>query len=125
MTQDRSGLLDRYVGSAVDRLEQLIEQETASLRHATAGDLKDFNNRKSQVLVELDRAFVSSGGATPSTEMKARLGQLREKLEVNRSKLKMHLEAVQEVAGMLADQIRDADSDGTYSHGIRKDARRR
>lgn len=122
--QDRGGQLDRILGSAVDRLELLIDQETAALRHATVIELKDFNNRKSQVLMELDRALVNSGGATPSAMMKERLGQLKGKLEVNRSKLKVHLEAVQELAGMLADQIRDQDSDGTYTHGIRRDGRR-
>lgn len=122
---DRSGQLDLILSSAVDRLELLIDQETAALRHASAIDLKNFNNRKSQVLMELDRAMATSGGAMPSAPMKQRLGKLRDKLALNRSKLKMHLEAVQEVASMLADQIRDADSDGTYTYGIRRDGKLR
>lgn len=120
---EQGGRLDAIVGSAVERLELLIGEETAALRHASIADLKGFNNRKAQVLMELDRAVTSGDGATPSPQMRQRLVSLREKLDVNRRKLKIHLEAVQEVAGMIADQIRDADSDGTYTHGIRKGKR--
>ncbi len=121
---DRNGQVDRVLGNAVGRLELLIDQETAALRHATVGDLKDFNNRKAQVLVELDRVMSANLGEAPSPTMRARLGALREKLAVNRKTLKMHLDAVQEVASMLSDQIRDADSDGTYTNGIRKSKER-
>jgi hypothetical protein len=116
---EQGGRLDAIVGSAVERLELLIDEETAALRHASTADLKAFNNRKAQVLMELDRAVTSGNGATPSPQMRQRLVALRGKLDANRNKLKIHLDAVQEVAGMLADQIRDADSDGTYTHGIR------
>jgi hypothetical protein len=118
--ENHTGQVDRILGNAVGRLEVLIDQETAALRHASVNDLKDFNNRKAQVLVELDRAVSTTSGQLPSDEMRARLGALRDKLAVNRRKLKMHLDAVQEVASMLSDQLRDADSDGTYTNGIRK-----
>lgn len=118
--ENRNGQLDHILGHAVGRLELLIDQETAALRHATVSDLKDFNNRKAQVLVELDRVVSANSGRPPSPAMSARLGTLRDKLAVNRKTLKMHLDAVQEVASMLSDQILDADSDGTYTNGIRK-----
>jgi hypothetical protein len=117
---DRSAVFDGALGHALSRLELLIEQETSALRHASVDDLRDFNNRKAQAFVELNRAMGSVAGQAPSPDMSLRLTALREKLETNRRKLKMHLDAVQEVAGMLADQIRNADSDGTYSYGIRK-----
>lgn len=119
--EDGKGQLDLAIVYAVGRLEVLIDQETAALRYASASDLKEFNNRKAQVLVELDRAVTANSGHLPSAEMKRRLSGLREKLEVNRKTLKMHLDAVQEVAVMLADRIRDAESDGTYTNGIRKE----
>lgn len=118
--EDRNGQIDAVLGGAVGRLEMLIDQETAALRHASVNDLKDFNNRKAQVLVELDRVMGTTAGQPPSAEMKARLGNLRDKLAINRKTLKMHLDAVQEVAVMLSDQLRNADSDGTYTNGIRK-----
>jgi hypothetical protein len=118
--ENRSGHVDHILGNAVGRLELLIDQETASLRHATVSDLREFNNRKAQVLVELDRVVSANLGQPPSPAMKERLGALRDKLAVNRKTLKLHLDAVQEVASMLSDQIRDAESDGTYTNGIRK-----
>lgn len=119
---DRSAMADGPLGHAVARLEQLIEQETAALRHASIDDLRDFNNRKAQAFVELDRAMAPRPAVSP--DMRARLAALRQKLDVNRRALKMHLDAVQEVAGMLADQIRNAESDGTYSYGIRRNEAR-
>src|SRR4029453_16882340 len=102
--------LDRVI----ERLEEVVEQETAALRSRTVIDLKDFNNRKSQGLLELNRALRSLDGP-PKKAVLARLAGLRAKLDVNRAVLEMHLAAVREVATVLADAIRDAESDGTYS----------
>lgn len=119
---DVSAVMNGALGQAVGRLEVLLDQEMAQLRHASVEDLRDFNNRKAQAFVELNRAVGGLAGQAPSADLRARLSSLRQKLDVNRRTLKMHLDAVQEVAGMLADQIRDAESDGTYSYGIRKGA---
>jgi len=119
---DRSAVTDGALGQAVGRLETLLDQEMAALRHASVEDLRDFNNRKAQAFVELNRAVGGLAGQVLSPQLRARLAALRQQLDVNRRTLKMHLDAVQEVAGMLADQIRNADSDGTYSYGIRKGA---
>lgn len=120
---DRSGQFDFVLSGAVSRLETLIDQETAALRHASVTELKEFNYRKAQVLVEIDRAVSANAGLPPSPEMKARLGTLRGKLDANRRTLKMHLDAVQEVVVMVTDNIRNAESDGTYTNGIRKDGK--
>ena len=103
--------LDRVI----ERLEEVVEQETAALRSRTAIDLKDFNNRKSQGLLELNRALRGLDGPPKEKAVLARLAGLRAKLDVNRAVLEMHLAAVREVATVLADAIRDAESDGTYS----------
>jgi hypothetical protein len=106
--------LDRVI----ERLEEVVEQETAALRGRTAVDLKVFNTRKSQGLLELNRALRGLDGAPRDEALAARLAGLRAKLDVNRAVLEMHLAAVREVASALADAIRDADSDGTYSPSI-------
>jgi hypothetical protein len=103
--------LDRVI----ERLEEVVEQETAALRSRRAIDLKDFNNRKSQGLLELNRALRGLDGPPKDKGVLARLAGLRAKLDVNRAVLEMHLAAVREVATVLADAIRDAESDGTYS----------
>src|SRR5262245_17845859 len=107
--------LDRVI----ERLEEVVEQETAALRGRTAVDLKDFNIRKSQGLLELNRALRGLD-ASPAGDktLEARLAGLRAKLDANRAVLDVHLAAVREVATALADAIRDADSDGTYMPSI-------
>jgi hypothetical protein len=103
----------------IERLEETVEQETAALRSRAAADLREFNNRKSQGLLELSRSARHFQAAPPSNAVLARLASLREKLDVNKAVLKMHLDAVREVTTVMADAIRDADSDGTYSLSVR------
>jgi flagellar biosynthesis/type III secretory pathway chaperone len=106
--------LDRVI----ERLEEVVDQETAALRNRTAIDLKDFNNRKSQGLLELNRALRGLDTSPKDRTVTTRLAGLRAKLDVNRAVLETHLAAVREVATVLADAIRDAESDGTYSPSI-------
>lgn len=107
-------LLDR----AIRRLEQVLDEETAALRTRTAIDLREFNNRKSQGLLDFNKALRVLDD-TADRRLGARLAGLREKLDVNRAALKMHLDAVREISTIVADTIRNADSDGTYSQSIR------
>ncbi len=104
----------------IQRLEEVVDQETAALKSRKAVDLKDFNDRKSHALLDLTRALrhMPAGGASQA-HLKGRLADLRAKLEVNRRVLQMHLEAVREVSTTLADAIREQDSDGTYSPSVR------
>lgn len=104
---------------AIERLEEVVEQETAALEGRTGIDLKDFNNRKSQGLLDLNRALRAHDGLARDKAALARLAGLRVKLDTNRAVLKTHLDAVREVATVLADAIRDSESDGTYSPAIR------
>lgn len=122
-TEVADGPFERVLVSTLDRLDQLLVQEIAALRNASVGDLREFTNRKNQVLLELTQTMGSGARATPSTALRSRLAGVRAKLDANRTALKLHLDAVQEVAGMLADRMREDDSDGTYTHGIRGSGR--
>jgi hypothetical protein len=113
------GLFER----AIERLEEVVVQETQALRSRAAIDLRDFNNRKSQGLLELNRALRGLDGIANDKSALAGLSGLRTKLDANRAALKTHLEAVREVATVLADAIQDAESDGTYSPSIRSGGR--
>ena len=105
--------------NAVRRLEETVEQETTALRSRAPIDLQAFNNRKSQGLLELDRALRLLGANQPTADMKSALKSLRDKLDLNREVLKTHLDAVREVAGIIAEAMRNAESDGTYSLSFR------
>lgn len=100
--------------SALDRLEELVDQETEALRLRVPLDLADINRRKSRSLLELSRAArgVDIGR---SDALQARLDRLSVKLADNRNVLSLHLSAAQEVGAILDQALRDAESDGTYS----------
>jgi hypothetical protein len=112
------GLPGGSIERAIEYLGAVVDQETNALRTRVHVDLAEFNNRKNQGLLELNRALraLDPGGATQP--IAARLVDLRAKLDVNRALLKTHMEAVREVASIVAEAIRDSDSDGTYSASI-------
>lgn len=107
------------VQNAIERLEIVVDEETAALRSMASVDLKEFNNRKSQGLLELTRALRAFDGGEVEQVLRPQLESLRTKLETNQSVLKMHLEAVQEISTVMATAIRDIESDGTYSQTFR------
>jgi hypothetical protein len=107
------------VDRAIEYLGALIDQETNALRTRAAIDLAEFNNRKNQGLLELNRALRALDRSSAGAWIAARLAGLRTKLDANRALLQTHVEAVREVAGVVADSIRDSESDGTYSPSIR------
>lgn len=100
----------------VQRLEEVVDEETAALRSGRHADLKDFNFRKGHGMLEFSRAAGLVGArAATDPALSGRLQSLRSKLVTNQAVLKMHLEAVQEIASDLSAAIQDAESDGTYS----------
>ena len=103
------------LAKAIDRLEEVIEQETAALRARAHVDLKDFNTRKSHGLLELTRAMRLVDGERPSEPLRLRLVDLRGKLDKNRAAIAVHLEAVREISTIIADAMQEAESDGTYT----------
>jgi hypothetical protein len=109
---------------SIMRLEEVIDQETEALRSRKSVDLKGFNDRKGQALLELTRLLRHVQGGVGNPQLQARMASVRAKLEVNRALLKMHLEAVREIAETLSDAIRSAESDGTYSHTVLANSRR-
>jgi hypothetical protein len=117
--EDRHGAGNAAIEQAMQRLTGVVEQETAALKDHTAIDLNEFSNRKNQALLELNRAMRVLGNAPLSEAAAASLGDLRAKLALNCAALKVHLDAVREISNILADAIRDADSDGTYLPSIR------
>ena len=107
------------LNKSIERLEETIEAETAALLSHQLTDQQEFNRRKSQSLLELSRLVRTLQGEPLKPDTLARIQRLRSKLERNHSALEMHLRAVQEVADIVSRAIQSADSDGTYSAGIR------
>src|SRR3954465_12643094 len=103
----------------IERLEDVVDQETTALKSRAPAALREFNNRKSQGLLELSRSLRYFQVAPPTNAVLERLAGLREKLDINQAVLKLHLDAVREVSTIMSDAIRDAESDGTYSPSVR------
>lgn len=101
------------------RLEEVVQQETEALQSRRVVDLEAYNIRKSQCLLELTRALRLIEGVAPDRALMERMSRLRILLEANRAILKMHLDAAQEISTIIADALREAESDGTYSLSIR------
>lgn len=106
------------IDRTMQRIEKLVDRETEALRTRTAIDLKESNNSKSQALLELGLAARSLEGIQLDADLVERLRLLRTKLEVNQTMLRRHLEAVREVASVVADTIQDREWDGTYSQHV-------
>lgn len=115
---ERGVALRNTIDRTMQRVEKLIDRETEALRSRTPIDLKESNNGKSQALLELSLATRSLDGALLDPDIVRRLRILRGKLETNQAILRRHLEAVREVANVVAETIQDADWDGTYSQHV-------
>lgn len=101
-------------------LEAVVEEETHALQLRQPVDLDVFSNRKSQGLMELNRSMQYIDAPRHRSQLAPRLDSLRTKLAANQEALKLHLEAVREISGIIANAIREQESDGTYSHTIRR-----
>ena len=97
------------VESAIERLEEAVEQETAALQCAPAVDLKDFNDRKSQGLLELTGPCGSIDGAAPERPAAAACRACAPSSTSTAPCSKMHLEAVREISAAMADAMREAE----------------
>lgn len=106
-----------FLLKSINVLETIVDQETQALRSNSGIDMKEFNTRKSQALVELTRAVKPFEGKPIDDRLASNLRRLRAKLDLNRDVLRQHVEAVREISTMLCDAIRDMESDGTYSRG--------
>ena len=100
---------------AIARLEQVVDQETQSLRAGETPAFEDLNYRKSHGLLELTRAMRLVDPRSIGDDLRDRLESFRDQLERNRMLLKTHLDATREISAILTAAIRDAESDGTYA----------
>ncbi len=103
--------------SSLDRLESVIDQETAALEARLPIDLQEMNRRKSRSLLELSRA-VRVLPERPDPDLQDRVTGLRRKLQRNCEVLAMHLDAAREISTILNGALRAAESDGTYTTAL-------
>jgi hypothetical protein len=117
--EERGPMLKGMIEAAVDRLSSVVDEETDALRQGVNANLSAFNSRKSLGFMELSRALRLLEGGNPDPATARLLQDLGAKLEANRNVLKLHLDAVGEVASIISQSIQEADSDGTYTVAFR------
>jgi hypothetical protein len=123
--KERAPVTRSALERTMQRVERIVDSETAALRSRAPINVKEFNNGKSQALLELSIASRSLDAAMLDDELIKRLKTLRGKLETNRVVLHMHLEAVREIANVVSEIIKDSEWDGTYSQHIESGGRSR
>ena len=72
----------------------------------------------SQGLLDLNQALRRLQKSDVNADLQLRLSAFREKLAMNLRKIRLHLDAVKEIAAMLSEAIQNAESDGTYTRNI-------
>lgn len=99
---------------AIERAIEVVESETKALRANPTTDLKPFEYRKSQALLDLTRAKALVPAPAYTDELKAALSDFKSALQENVDLLSLHMNAVSEVVKMMSRTMIDQDSDGTY-----------
>lgn len=112
-----TAILTAQAEDIIDRLCHVLNQETEALRTGGDADLKEFTERKSRLMLELRHA-TADVALTPSDPTPAALEKLRQHLAENQKLLDLHMRAVREISDIVAEAIKDSDSDGTYSMQI-------
>jgi hypothetical protein len=114
----RVAALRETFSQTVERIERLVDLETATLEQYRPVDFSEFNHRKTHALLELDRAMRALGTQARDARMRSELERLRDKLKRNLATLEIHLKAVRQVCSLIARAIETEESDGTYSSSI-------
>jgi hypothetical protein len=102
---------------AIGRMEGIVDQETALLRENRAVELTDFNHRKRQGLLELNRILRQFSDFDIQRVDRDCIRRLVGKLEANRQILAHHLRAMDEISTLVSRAMQEAESDGTYGRG--------
>ncbi|MCU0831061.1 MAG: hypothetical protein MUC58_06035 [Rhizobiaceae bacterium] len=104
----------------VDRAIALVTAETLALKTGQPVDLHANADAKARLLLELSSARNASDAPGLKPED---VNRLMAALAENARTLERHMEAVNALAGSLADAMRAMDDDGTYGrHGQRRSA---
>jgi hypothetical protein len=107
--------LEAVLIQAINRLEGILAGETEALREGRVSDVGEASNRKNHSLLELSRISRGLDPAAVTPVLKERLGTLKHRLEENRRVLALHMGAAEEISGIIARTMKDAESDGTYA----------
>jgi flagellar biosynthesis/type III secretory pathway chaperone len=116
-----AGLSERERGAVatcrliLERLRQVLDEESAVLASRSLAAHGPFTERKNQLLRDLLVAQRNCASAQTLAALQPQTSALQQVLKRNQQLLRVHIDAVKEVSAIIVDSIRQADSDGTYS----------
>ena len=101
------------------RLTEIVEDENAVLRNNRVVSHAGFTDRKNHALRDVMAVRRVAGlGSAPSL-CKPLFTRLSLALQDNAMLLKLHIAAIGEISDIIVNSLREVDSDGTYSRGLR------
>jgi len=101
--------------AVIDQLTELVRSENEDIAGPNIVNHHDYNLKKSQALLAMNRFAPLVGRLGPSPALRTGLARLRAELEINRRLLGLHLRAAQAVSDLITRAICEGQSDGTYS----------
>lgn len=101
--------------SVIERLSLVVKAENDDLTERRAVDYPAHSQRKSQGLLELNRVRPALGNVSANPAARAALAGLSAELEINHRLLRTQLKAAQTISSLIAQAIREGQSDGTYA----------
>ena len=102
----------------LERLEAVLVEEVATLSQLSPATLHSLNQRKSTLLLELDRRVRDARGDGITNGTPYRLGRIKVHLEENLRLLSLHLAAANEIVAIIRRSVERAEGDGTYSMSL-------
>jgi hypothetical protein len=106
--------LEKVAGS-IDAVLKIVEEETAAIRASGVAEIEKYSERKGQALMSLNRFLAAGFPLSSNDAVVSKLAALRKALDVNRSLLKIHIDAVNEVSQIIVRCVQEAQADGTYA----------
>ena len=114
---EKSGVASRLQAAfheAIGRMETVVDQETSLLRENRAVELTEYNHRKQQGLLEINRILRNFSPLDMQGVDRDCVRRLVRKLESNRQILAHHIMAMDEISTLVSRAMQEAESDGTY-----------
>lgn len=105
-----------------ERIEAVLESERQILGRSSFDELEQVIARKDQLVLEIARLGRHVIGGILDQDGRALLDQAARSIGANAKLLKVHIDAVGEIAGLITEICASADADGTYTTSV---ARRR
>lgn len=109
-----SAALDRALLQLATRIERVLLEEKNALA-AQPMDLDFLIARKEHLALEVLRLSQAAGRVAPDVTIKTRLETTVRLLAENRDLLRRNIDAVSEIAALVASVVNKASGDGTYS----------